>query len=136
MRFIGSKVLLLEQIENIIKMKADGAQTFCDIFSGTSIVARYFKKDFQIISNDLLHFSYVLQKATIENEGYPKFKKIKEYIGKDPFDYFKSIEFNKDLLLGRPFIYENYSPNENSHRQYFSNDNALKIDLIRQMVEE
>ena len=60
MRYIGSKVLLLEQIEKIVKEKVVNANSFCDIFSGTSTVARYFKKDYKILSNDLLYFSYVL----------------------------------------------------------------------------
>lgn len=136
MRYIGSKALLLEQIENLITNKANDAKSFCDIFSGTSTVARHFKKDYQIISNDLLHFSYVLQKATIENESYPDFKKIKELIGQDPFDYFENVEINKKMLLSTPFIYENYSPNDKSERQYFSNENALRIDFIRQTIED
>jgi len=136
MRYIGSKALLLNEIENIINENAIGAESLCDIFSGTSIVARHFKKDYKIISNDLLHFSYVLQKATIENECYPDFKKIKEVIGVDPFDYFASIEISKNHIKSTPFIYENYSPNEKSERQYFSNENALRIDFIRQAIEE
>jgi adenine-specific DNA-methyltransferase len=135
MRFIGSKNLLLYEIEKIIIDKASNAESFCDIFSGTSTVARYFKKDFRIISNDLLHFSYVLQKATIENEGYPDFLKIKEVINQDPFDYFESVCVTPDLIEGTPFIYENYSPNAKSERKYFSNYNALCIDYIRQTIE-
>ncbi len=136
MRYIGSKTLLLEEIEKIIKKNTLDAQSLCDIFSGTSVVARHFKKDYKIISNDLLHFSYVLQKATIENEKYPEFKKIKEVIETDPFDYFNNIDVTHDKLLDKPFIYENYSPNEKSERQYFSNENALRIDFIRQTIED
>ncbi len=136
MRYIGSKTLLLEEIEKIIKKNALTAESLCDIFSGTSVVARYFKKDYEIISNDLLHFSYVLQKATIENENYPGFEKIKEVIKTDPFDYFDNIDISHDMLLNKPFIYENYSPNESSERQYFSNENALRIDFIRQTIED
>lgn len=136
MRYIGSKALLLEQIESIIKNKAPNANSLCDIFSGTSTVARYFKKDFEIISNDLLHFSYVLQRATIENENYPDFKEIKKFLGKDPFDYFEEIEVELHMINKTPFIYENYTPNKNSERQYFSNENGLRIDFIRQSIEE
>jgi adenine-specific DNA-methyltransferase len=136
MRYIGSKVLLLERIEKIIKDKVVNANSFCDIFSGTSIVARYFKKDFKIISNDLLHLSFVLQKAIIENEEYPKFKKIINHLGKDPFDYLNDLEINLNMIKSTPFIYENYSPNPKSERQYFSNENALRIDYFRQTIEE
>ena len=98
MRYIGSKVLLLEQIEKIVKEKVVNANSFCDIFSGTSTVARYFKKDFEIISNDLLHLSFVLQKAIIENEKYPKFQKIINHLGKDPFDYLNELEINLNMI--------------------------------------
>jgi adenine-specific DNA-methyltransferase len=40
MRFIGSKALLLQNIENVIKENINSADSFCDIFSGTSIVGR------------------------------------------------------------------------------------------------
>lgn len=135
MRYIGSKKLLLNEIESIIKENITGAESLCDIFSGTSTVARYFKKDYKIISNDLLHFSYVLQKATIENESYPKFTKVKEYLGLDPFDYFNALEITLKQIKDTPFIYENYSPNEKSERLYISNENALRIDFIRQEIE-
>ena len=49
MRFIGSKVLLLKKIEEVIKNNIQDAESFCDIFSGTASVARYFKKNYQII---------------------------------------------------------------------------------------
>ncbi len=136
MRYIGSKVLLLEQIEKIVKEKVVNANSFCDIFSGTSTVARYFKKDFEIISNDLLHLSFVLQKAIIENEKYPKFQKIINHLGKDPFDYLNELEINLNMIKNTPFIYENYSPNSKSERQYFNNENALRIDFFRQSIEE
>lgn len=134
MRYIGSKTLLLEKIEGVIKENVKGANSFCDIFSGTSTVARYFKKDYEIISNDLLHFSYVLQKATIENETYPEFTKINKHLGMDPFDYFNSLEITLDHIKDTPFIYENYSPNEKSDRLYISNQNAILIDFIRQEI--
>ena len=66
MRFIGRKTLLLDNIQAVIDEKAPGCETFCDIFSGTATVARHFKQWYQVYSNDLLYFSYVLQRATVE----------------------------------------------------------------------
>ena len=78
MRYIGNKTNLLNNIDQVIKENCDGEEKiFCDLFSGTSSVARYFKNRYKIISNDLLYFSYVLQKATIENNNIPEFKKLK-----------------------------------------------------------
>jgi len=40
---------------------------FCDIFAGTGIVGRTFKKEVkQVISNDLEHYSYVLNKTILK----------------------------------------------------------------------
>ncbi|PAF53678.1 hypothetical protein BKH42_05000 [Helicobacter sp. 13S00482-2] len=136
MRYIGSKVLLLEEIEKIIKNKKLNVKSFCDIFSGTSIVGRYFKKDFQIISNDFLYFSFVLQKATIQNDCYPTFQNIKKNLHRELFDYLQNTNIQPNHLTNEPFIYKNYSPNKYSKRQYFSNQNALRIDFIRQTIQE
>ncbi len=53
MRYIGSKATLIKNIESCILTNIKTEQkTFCDIFSGTGIVARYFKPQYEIISND------------------------------------------------------------------------------------
>ena len=81
MRFIGSKTLLLDHIRAVAEEKAPDARSFCDIFSGTAAVARYFKQWYEVYSNDLLYFSYVLQRATIENDSIPEFDRLKEELG-------------------------------------------------------
>lgn len=135
MRFIGSKVLLLKKIDSVIQENVKHAESFCDIFSGTASVARYFKKRYKIISNDILHFSYVLQMATLFNNQKPEFSSVLKKIGHNPFAYFAAFIPNKSALKEPVFIYENYSPNEHANRQYFTNDNALRIDFVRQTLE-
>ena len=53
MRFIGNKTNLLNDIQKVIKENCDGSEkVFCDLFSGTSSVARFFKnkrQQFRII---------------------------------------------------------------------------------------
>ena len=136
MRFIGSKALLLLEIENVIKKNVKSAEIFCDIFAGTSVVGRYFKKDYKIISNDLLYFSYVLQKASIEINKKPLYNKLQKSLGINPFDYLHNEDITLDSFNEAPFIYQNYSPNEDCDRQYFTNENALRIDFIRQSIEK
>ena len=57
MRFIGNKTQLLENIKEVVDKHAAGANSFCDIFSGTASVARFFKQWYEVYSNDLLYFS-------------------------------------------------------------------------------
>ena len=136
MRFIGSKSLLLDDIEEFIKENVTNATSFCDMFSGTSVVARHFKKDYKIISNDLLHFSYVLQKATIENNTRPSYQNLIKHIGIDPLKFLNNIDINNIKFSNTPYVYENYSPNSKSDRKYLTSDNALRIDYIRQIIEK
>ncbi len=134
MRFIGSKTLLLENIKSVIDENAKSAEVFCDIFSGTTTVANYFKKYYRIISNDLLYFSYVIQKATIENSKVPEFAKLHRI--NNPIEYLnslKEVELEK-LPVKKRFFQKNYSPIGN--RMYLTEDNALRIDFTRNKVED
>ena len=132
MRYIGSKKLLLADIERVIDENVKFAQTFCDIFSGTACVGNYFKKKYKIISNDLLYFSYCIQKAIIENNSVPKFEKLSF----NPIEYFNNltqVELEK-LPEDKRLCVNNFSPA--GERMYLSEKNALKVDYIRNIIEE
>lgn len=137
MRFIGSKALLLNNIAQMIAENTRGRErVFCDIFSGTGAVARYFKPKYRTISNDLLYFSYAVQKATIENNTVPRFETLKKSGIPDPFAFLEETKPGcVDLDDSRYFITRNYSPNENCRRMYLSPKNAGRIDFIRSTIE-
>ncbi|NPA74313.1 MAG: DNA adenine methylase [Epsilonproteobacteria bacterium] len=127
MNYIGSKLKLSswikEQICNVAGSLGD--KTFCDIFAGTGIVARSFKKDVkQVVANDLEHYSFVLNRNYIGNH-----KKIK-----NKEDYIKKLDNIKPVENG--FIYQNYCLGGGSGRQYFSDTNGKKIDAIRVQIEK
>ena len=135
MRFIGNKTNLLNDISKVIKDNCDGTEkVFCDIFSGTASVSRFFKNKYTIISNDLLYSSYILQMGTIENTDTPTFDKIRKVLNiEDVFDYLENTDISKENF--NKFIYENYSPNDNCERMYLTPENALRIDFIRNKIE-
>lgn len=138
MRFIGCKTLLLENIKNVIDKHVNNAHSICDIFSGTASVARYFKQWYEVYSNDLLFFSYCLQKGTIENDCVPSFTKLCCSMGiKSPIDYFNSMdssEMGEKLPESKRFFQNNYSPN--GGRMYLTDVNALRIDFARNKINE
>jgi len=76
MNYIGSKFKLSSWIEDEVKKVVGddlSQKIFCDIFAGTGIVGRTFKKDVKkIISNDLEDYSYVLNRNYIENHKHTK----------------------------------------------------------------
>lgn len=135
MRFIGSKAHLLEKIDQVILEHATGRETiFCDIFSGTGVVARYFKPRYEIHSNDILYFSYVIQKATVENNKKPVFLKLRDGGISDPFRFLEEAEI-PPMDKGHLFITEHYSPHEHCKRMYLSHKNALRADFIRNTLD-
>lgn len=126
MRYIGNKNKIISYIETLINDKKINKEnyTFCDAFSGTATVGNYFKDKFKIIANDNLYTSFVMSQAKLNTPDL-KF----ELLGLNPFKIFND-ENNK--LNG--FIYKNFSPG-GSERQYFSSNNASRIDFIRTKIE-
>lgn len=137
MNYIGSKFSILEYIDetinDFVKPKSNEI-TLCDIFSGTGTVGKYFKnKGYNVISNDIQFYSYITAKHFIENNEEIKFENL-EKVGIEPFNYLNDL----DGVEG--FIYNNYSlagtKGKEYERQYFSDENAKKIDAIRLKIEE
>lgn len=126
MNYIGSKYKLSSFIYNSVKDVTGSnlsEKIFCDLFAGTGIIGRTFKKEVKkVISNDIEYYSYVLNKNYIENH--------------EPLDFYSFIE-ELNLLKGKKgFIFDQYSEKGRFDRQYFSENNGQKIDAIRQKIEE
>ena len=129
MRYIGNKTKLLDQIDSLLIKKnlTKKRMIFCDLFAGTCTVGDYFKNKYEIIANDTLYTSYVISNAKLKYK-----KNFFQNLGFDPFDYFNNIDSN-NYTTG--FCYNNFAPTV-SGRQYFSDENAKLIDLIRNTIDE
>lgn len=125
MNYIGSKYKLSYFISSSVKSIVGedlSGKIFCDLFAGTGIVGRNFKKEVKkVISNDMEFYSYVLNKNYIENH---------EFL--DNEIYIKELnETNGE----EGFIFNEYSENGKANRLYFSEHNGKKIDVIRTKIE-
>jgi adenine-specific DNA-methyltransferase len=147
MRFIGNKENILENIYSVVFSTGIMKGSFCDFFSGTANVGRFFKeKGFKIMSSDLLYFSYVLQKAYIDNNTQPTFKKlfekgiISDSISLLPNNLNSVIDYLNSLRGIQGFIYSNYTYEGTKtclhHRMFFTPENGKCIDAIRTKIEE
>ena len=134
MRYIGSKGALLSNIGQIVQQNAnDDAKVFCDIFAGSGTVGRAFKPQYEIISNDLMYFSYVLQRASIGINEVPTFESLMPGGAVAVLDWLNNMEPMRDD--SEHFILRNYSPASTAQRMYFTESNARKIDDIRITIE-
>lgn len=131
MRYLGSKIKLLNNINNVLLKYNITGETFADLFSGTGCVGDFFKTNFKIIANDLLYSSYIISKAKLLNKKTPEFYKFYSLYNTNIFEWLNSQTFTPDE---RYFIYNNYSPIGN--RMFFTQENAIKIDGMRLKIEE
>jgi len=143
-RIIGSKYNILPDIYNILRENNINIEgySFFDVFSGSAVVGRFFKKMFSIISNDNLYFSYILQRALIVINEYPSFSGLNFInISRDPIRrLYQVLDYLNNLKGIKGFIYNHYTPASKDidgvERKYFSIKNGMKIDAIRMKIEE
>ncbi|MDA3046546.1 DNA adenine methylase [Campylobacter sp. VBCF_06 NA8] len=132
MKYIGNKTRLLNFIENSMNsLNLPKNGTFMDLFSGTASVGKYFKdKGYRIISNDFMTYSYVAQYVLLKINEVPKFEKISQNGIEEVLQILNSISPFKG------YFFENFAPSGKFKRQYFSDDNAMKIDAIREQIQK
>lgn len=131
MNYIGSKLKLCDfivgNITNAVQKPLNEC-VFCDLFAGTGVIGKTFKgKVKKIIANDKEFYSFVLNKNYIEN-----------HINLENSD--DLVQMLNELQGVRGKIYENYSlsgtKDKEFQRLYFSDENATKIDAVRQKIEQ
>ncbi len=134
MNYIGSKFkltsFLQKNIETVLResnAKPLKDSVFCDMFAGTSVVGKLFKnKVKQVISNDREYYSFVLSQNYIgNNEPLERSGELMEILNDSQ---------QTPPQKGR--IYTHYALGGGSGRQYFSDENAMKIDAIRTKIED
>ncbi len=146
MRYIGNKENLIDYIYSEMEKRKISGKSFFDVFAGTTSVSKYFKrKNYQIYSNDLMYYSFVLQKAYIENNQFPNFELCLNTVFKKSNDIFtEPLQLILDYLEKLPpiqgFFYKNYTPegskNLDMPRMYFTAENGEFIDKTRTKIQE
>lgn len=144
MNYIGSKHKLLNFIEASIGEVTGGSfVTLCDIFAGTGSVGRLYKsRGKSIVANDIQYYSYVLNRNYIGNHITLNFEGLNNTITE-----LKNEQHNKndtvcnylDKIKGiKGFIFNNYCLGGSSDipRMYYSDNNGMRCDAIRQQIED
>lgn len=127
-RYYGGKEKLLDFIESEVQqLQLPSNSIFCDLFCGTSVVGRRFKQlGFSVIANDYLVFAKCLANSRVKLNERPKFARLK----------FEPIKFLNGLNGESGFFSMSYSPEGEAGRQYFSAENARRIDTIRSQINQ
>ena len=126
MHYIGSKInltaFLITEIKNVVGDDLS-SMIFCDLFAGSGAVGKAFKNEVKtLIANDLEYYSYLLNYTYLKSSL--DLKKCEVYIHK-----LSGIAPRED-----GFILLHYTPQ--AKRNYFSIENAKRIDAMRLEIEK
>lgn len=130
MRYLGNKSKLLSFIDSVIEKYGITGDVFADVFAGTGSVGDYFKGRYRLIGNDYMYYSKVISGAKFLNQNKPEFGMFVEKYGIDPFTFYNDCEFLENDSF---FVLHNLTPR--AERMFFTESNALRIDGIRQGIE-
>ena len=123
-----------EAIEWIINDSGKESFVIADMFSGSGIVSRFFKRySSNLIVNDLEGYSYTLNQCYLSNVKSVELNKLKKW-----YKYLTK-ELSKKLHKG--FISNLYAPKDSNNikigeRCFFTTRNAMYIDTCRQLINE
>ena len=134
--YIGNKRALLSFIADGVKIaqKKLGKEKLkmFDVFSGSGIVARFFKQFSELlIVNDLEKYSKVINECYLSNEGELDLPLLRER--------YQEIKGELSSQLKKGIISELYAPEDDSdiregERAFFTSRNAKYIDTARQLI--
>ncbi len=136
MKYIGNKTRVL----NFIKACMDDSKIkyknkkVADLFAGTGSVSNFFlRNSCEVYSCDNMTYSICEQYRVNYYSEEPKFKELKKY---DISSLSEVLEYLNKLKGKKGYFYDNYAPSGKFKRQYFSDENAMKMDSIADMLEK
>jgi adenine-specific DNA-methyltransferase len=161
MNYIGSKYSLLEDIEAVLDThKITKGGIALDLFAGTGAVAQLLKlRGYVTYANDWQNYSYLTNVAFIEYNELPAFvtlladniwgERIRQVFGK-PIETYSVL--GREPLLDNPTcaqvlryldklpgsrgpFYEAYCCGGEGGRMYYSQENGLRIQAVRDLIE-
>ncbi|MCP4050174.1 MAG: modification methylase [bacterium] len=138
MNYIGSKRSLLSSIKNILinnNVPVNGIAL--DLFSGTGAVSKLLKSmGYITYANDWQYYSYITAYAFIGINKVPEFTGLASIAGAKSNSASNSIlNYLETLPLKKGLFSNEYGENGSSSRLYFSEENAQKIQAVRDQID-
>jgi adenine-specific DNA-methyltransferase len=136
--YLGNKRALLEFIGGAVRLVRErlgkNKLAMFDVFSGSGIVARYFKQYAELlIANDLEEYAAVINQCYLSNQNSLDIKKLHYY--HDEINSRASKELKHGIITAL------YAPRDERHiqpgeRVFYTARNAMYIDTVRQLIAE
>ncbi len=146
MNYIGSKRRLLKHIKTSIKnhhIPIEGIAL--DLFSGTGVVSELLKSlGFSTYANDWQSYAYMTVKALLTYDQNPSFERLKQApywkqqitpLSQKNFAH-ATLEYLNQLPGKQGLFYNEYCEKGTKNRCYFSEQNGLRIQAIRDTIAQ
>lgn len=139
-RYIGNKTKLLPFITERIKDLIGEEGTVVDIMAGTGLVSRALREEgYNVVASDMMTYSYHHLVVNLLLRESPRFLALEELLDNGETPYDSIIRYLNSLEGIEGFFFKEFSPGGCpkvgcSPRGYFTSDNAMKIDAIREKI--
>jgi adenine-specific DNA-methyltransferase len=128
LRYYGGKGKLADRIYDLASNELQGDFTVADAFSGTGVIGLHFRNNgHKVLANDLMYFAHCLNISNLSLANSERFASLG---GLD-----EAVNFLNSLKSRRGFLTSHFAPSGSSERQYFSTENAGKLDAMRFQLE-
>lgn len=142
-RYIGNKAKLTPYILDKVHQMIGDAGTVADIMAGTGTVSLELrKKGYKVVASDVMTYSYHHLNVNLCMKEAPEFIGLKDVITDDlGCMYLTVLKYLNQLEPKKSFFYQEFSPdgtprNGTPPRKYFTSDNAMRIDAMREKINE
>ena len=148
-RYIGSKTKILDEVVSEIQNIAPARGHVVDLMAGTGAVSVALRvAGFKVTAADLMTYSYHHARVALLLSEAPKFRKATEFIekfsrkeSKVESRYSRVIEALNSIPPRKGYFWKEFSvegnpPDATKPRNYFSPENASKIDSIRFWIKK
>ncbi len=122
-RYMGNKNKLLDFIIPEIKKITKKGEIICDLMSGTGAIAYALKDKYTVYTNDIQYYSYIINKAIIENNEITIDKNT------------AILDLEKSFLKNQTEKKYNFFE-KNFTDTYFSGPQCCEIDSIRYAIDQ
>lgn len=135
--FIGSKRSLIPAIEAVLdKVVLNPSVLTIDAFSGSGVVSRLLKqRGYRVIANDWQFFSMTLVSAALMHTDFPVFDGRCLGASSGMVSAEEVLAYLNALPLQTGLFVEAYGQGGEAGRLYFSRENAMKIQMIRDQIQ-
>ena len=131
--YIGNKRKLLDIIHEAIKITGVESGSFVDLFSGSTVVARFAKKlGFRVLSNDWEYYSEQIAIGTIVNNEIPSFDELGGC--ENVFKMLNSVNPIEGYITNHLCPDDDENIDHDKDRLFFMRKNGMKIDAMRELI--